>query len=234
MSMTAAVNNVNQLEKFLKSQPKALGAVQIMIGVFTMLLGIIEGFSGSFAVDTGIKYWGSIIFIVSGSLTIAAENKLHPCMVKASLGVNVVSAITSGIAILVFATGISYALYGNAYKYSSCVYYLLPYRLGISGILLALSFLQFIISICLSSFACKATCFCVPQGVNLSLNQQFYSLPVPLTNQSITVDYINMSTTSVVNGHRERDLPPIPRDTTDQTNDNEYEQPTYNQRPDML
>uniref|UniRef100_A0A9J8C062 Membrane-spanning 4-domains subfamily A member 4A-like n=2 Tax=Cyprinus carpio TaxID=7962 RepID=A0A9J8C062_CYPCA len=224
MSMTTALNNVNHLEKFLKTQPKALGAVQIMTGVLTVSLGIIKGFSFSFAVATGIMYWGSIIFIVAGSLSIAAENKLHECMVKASLGGNVVSAITSGMAILVFAADVPYTLYGqngSAYNCFQCVYDLLPYTLGINGILLALSFLQFIISICLSSFACKAICFCVPQGVDLSLNQQFYSLPVPLTNQSCTVDYVNMNMTSVVNGHGERDLPPIPRDTTNQKNEND-------------
>lgn len=42
-----------------------------------------------------------------------------------------------------------------------------------------------------------------------------------------------MNMTSVVNGHGERDLPPIPRDTTNQKNENEYEQPTYNKIPDM-
>uniref|UniRef100_A0A9J8B5R4 Membrane-spanning 4-domains subfamily A member 4A n=2 Tax=Cyprinus carpio TaxID=7962 RepID=A0A9J8B5R4_CYPCA len=198
MSMTTALNNVNHLEKFLKTQPKALGAVQIMTGVLTVSLGIIKGFSFSFAVATGIMYWGSIIFIVAGSLSIAAENKLHECMVKASLGGNVVSAITSGMAILVFAADVPYTLYGqngSAYNCFQCVYDLL--------------------------------------GVDLSLNQQFYSLPVPLTNQSCTVDYVNMNMTSVVNGHGERDLPPIPRDTTNQKNENEYEQPTYNKIPDM-
>ncbi|KAI2663442.1 Membrane-spanning 4-domains subfamily A member 4A [Labeo rohita] len=136
---------------------------------------------------------------------------------------NVVSAISSGIAILTFALEVQYGLYRLYGKYeSACTYPLRLHSIGISGLLLVLSFLQFIISIILSSFACKAICFCLPR---VDPHEPFYSLPVPLSNCSSTVDYVNMNMTSVVNGHRV--LPPTPRDKTNQKNETEYEQPTF-------
>ncbi|XP_048048694.1 membrane-spanning 4-domains subfamily A member 12-like [Megalobrama amblycephala] len=92
------------LKGFFKAQPKALGTVQIMIGVMIFLLGIVLTTNviqfGTLYVISGITYWGSFIYISAGSLSVAAQNKLHPCVVKASLGMNVISAITSAIAVL--------------------------------------------------------------------------------------------------------------------------------------
>ncbi|ROI52206.1 Membrane-spanning 4-domains subfamily A member 12 [Anabarilius grahami] len=105
------------LKGFFKAQPKALGTVQIMIGVMIFLLGIVLTANviqfGTLYVISGITYWGSFIYISAGSLSVAAQNKLHPCV---------------------------------------------RYGWGIIGIMMVLSILQFIISICISGFACRATC----------------------------------------------------------------------------
>ncbi|XP_042626663.1 membrane-spanning 4-domains subfamily A member 4A-like [Cyprinus carpio] len=103
------------LKGFFKAQPKALGTVQIMTGVMVFLLGIVLSVvrSRSISVFSGITYWGSFIHISTGSLSVAALNKRHPCVV---------------------------------------------YDMGITGVLLVFSILQFIISIFISGFACKATC----------------------------------------------------------------------------
>ncbi|XP_016348827.1 membrane-spanning 4-domains subfamily A member 4A-like [Sinocyclocheilus anshuiensis] len=92
------------LKGFLKAQPKALGTVQIMIGVMVFLLGILHTTNfykySAIVVYSGITYWGSFIYISAGSLSVAAQKKLNPCVVKASLGMNVVSAVTAGLAIV--------------------------------------------------------------------------------------------------------------------------------------
>ncbi|XP_059403162.1 membrane-spanning 4-domains subfamily A member 4A-like [Carassius carassius] len=170
------------LKGFFKAQPKALGTVQIMTGVMVFLLGIVLTANlfrfGSIVVFSGITYWGSFIYISTGSLSVAAQNKLHPCVVKASLGMNVISAITAAISILLIGIEIgtyrwslqscvnnSYNSYNSYYCEESQTYYL-----GIHGVLLVFSILQFIISICISGFACKATCNTNSTVVNVALN----------------------------------------------------------------
>ncbi|RXN05695.1 membrane-spanning 4-domains subfamily A member 4A-like protein [Labeo rohita] len=108
---------LNGLQAFLKGQPKALGTVQIMIGVLTLLIGIVSTACAELVfVYSGIPYWGSLITLFK----------------------------------------------------------------GIRGVLLLFATLQFIISICLSAFACKANacacaCCCPPQ-VNASLGMNIFSI----------------------------------------------------------
>ncbi|XP_077095552.1 membrane-spanning 4-domains subfamily A member 4A-like [Siphateles boraxobius] len=156
--------------KFLKAQPEALGTVQIMTGVMVFLFGIVRTTDvynfPAVSLFSGITYWGSLVNISAGALSVAAQNKLNPCVVKSSLVMNVLSAVTAGLAILLIPMDIG--LGSETMKYQSCpktydrtedVMCLKFERndLGILGILLVFSILQFIISICISAFACKAT-----------------------------------------------------------------------------
>ncbi|XP_042612263.1 membrane-spanning 4-domains subfamily A member 4A-like isoform X1 [Cyprinus carpio] len=173
------------LKKFFKAQPKALGTVQIMIGVTVFLLGILHTTNfyeySAIVVYSGITYWGSFIYISTGSLSVAAQNKLHPCVVKASLGMNVISAITAAISILLMGIeiGTSVRLHRNCNYNSYNSYYANDckrsqvYEMGITGILLVFFILQFIISIFISGFACKATCNTDSTVVNVALNQGY-------------------------------------------------------------
>ncbi|XP_051964970.1 membrane-spanning 4-domains subfamily A member 15-like isoform X2 [Xyrauchen texanus] len=72
------------LKGFLKVQPKALGTVQIMTGMLGILFGIVGNINNYYflgiTIYSGIFYWGSIIYISAGSLSVAAANKLNPCV----------------------------------------------------------------------------------------------------------------------------------------------------------
>ncbi|KAI2664626.1 Membrane-spanning 4-domains subfamily A member 4A [Labeo rohita] len=149
--------------------------VQIMTGVIVFILGIVLTVVYdrwyNISVISGITYWGSIIYICTGSLSVAAQNKLHPCVVKASLGMNVISAITAGISILFMSietatTALRFpgSCYYNGYE---CIHS--QAHLGITGVLLVFSILQFIVSIFISGFACKATCNTDSTVVNVAL-----------------------------------------------------------------
>ncbi|CAM4650934.1 unnamed protein product [Leuciscus chuanchicus] len=173
---TRGAQHNTALTGFFKAQPKALGTVQIMIGVVVFLLGIVHTSVFDYPIRyphlsliSGITYWGSLIFISAGSLSVAAQNKLHLCVVKASLIVNVFSAITAGIVIVLMSIEIEIISSGGGrYGYDRS---LKRYDLGISGIMLVFSITQFIISICISGFACKVTCNRGSTVVNVALNQ---------------------------------------------------------------
>lgn len=171
------------LTECFKEQPKALGAVQIVTGVMVFLCGFVRttilhyNYYTATSFISGITYWGSFIYISAGSLSVAAQNKLHLGVVKASLIMNVISAITAGLAILLLSIEIQlisdqscYIVYDSTPRI--CLNFK-KYDLGIFGLLLVFSILQFIISICISAFVCKATRNRDSTVVHAALNQGY-------------------------------------------------------------
>ncbi|XP_047015029.1 membrane-spanning 4-domains subfamily A member 4D isoform X3 [Ictalurus punctatus] len=134
---------VGPLQKFLKGEPKALGTVQIMNGIMILLLGIWLLSDTSNTVYFFVIFCGSFFHIMAGSLTVSACNKLHPTVVKWAMAVNILSAISAAIIVIIL------ILYLRFNRFTTA---------GISSIfLLVFSLLQFAVSIAISAFACKAT-----------------------------------------------------------------------------
>ncbi|XP_048116942.1 membrane-spanning 4-domains subfamily A member 4A-like isoform X3 [Alosa alosa] len=216
------------LGKFLKGEPTAMGTVQIMIGVVVFLFGIVTAFYAStVSSHTGIMFWGAIIYIIAGSLTVRAVKMLNPCLVKASLGMNIFSTITAGLAIILHSFDFlvpmypySYDCYGDDY-YDNC-YMKNAYKtrtLGIAGVTLVLSVLEFIVSICVSAFACKATCTTTGQVMYISnqvppfVSTSHFSAPPLNTSemppfQSSVVPPAYHSSVDGLKVGRSEDLPP--------------------------
>ncbi|KAF5896768.1 membrane-spanning 4-domains subfamily A member 4A-like, partial [Clarias magur] len=158
---------LSKLKTFLKGEPKALGTVQIMIGVWTFLFGIVlSTFYLNAAIMSGITLGESIIFIVSGALSVAAKNNASSCTLNAALVMNVVSALAACVFIIMLTLEMAFNQVStkpwHTYDYNShslnYEYFTLHLKNGISGVLIVFSLLELIISICVSGFACKATC----------------------------------------------------------------------------
>ncbi|XP_026577141.1 membrane-spanning 4-domains subfamily A member 8-like isoform X1 [Pseudonaja textilis] len=97
------------LERFLKAEPKVLGAVEIMIGLIHIGFGTVSFSSlvSSFrflpiSAIGGYPFWGGIFFISSGSLCVAAANLPNCGLVKSSVGMNITSAIMALCGIILY------------------------------------------------------------------------------------------------------------------------------------
>ncbi|XP_026789310.3 membrane-spanning 4-domains subfamily A member 4A [Pangasianodon hypophthalmus] len=225
-----ADTRLSRCTAYLKGEPKALGTVQIMIGTTIFLFGIIlTSFALTPGIISGIALWGSLIFISSGALSVAAANHYSSCVVKASLGMNVFSAVAAAFAVILFsvdmALGVMFIPWCRTYNsgrynsdhynsdhyysghyysdsYYRCNHTILSMWHGIYGVLVAFSLLEFIISICTSAFACKATCctettpmysqpmYSQQMNSQQMYNPAFYNPQVPL--QSSVVTYNNV------------------------------------------
>uniref|UniRef100_A0A2K6APP6 Membrane spanning 4-domains A12 n=1 Tax=Macaca nemestrina TaxID=9545 RepID=A0A2K6APP6_MACNE len=128
-----------------KEEAKVLGVIQIMVGLMHLGFGIILclivvpygrvlGFAS--AVISGYPFWGGLSFIISGSLSVSASKELSSCLVKGSLGMNIVSSIFAfiGVILLVVDTCISGVFPPN--------YWALLSGQGISAMLMIFSLLE--------------------------------------------------------------------------------------------
>ncbi|KAG8505725.1 Membrane-spanning 4-domains subfamily A member 12, partial [Galemys pyrenaicus] len=142
------------------TEAKTLAAIQIIIGLFHVCLGIVlalmctvyNGVLGfaSLAILTGYPFWGGLCFIITGALTVSAVKRATPCMIKGSLGMNIVSAIFVffGVIFLLIDEGINGV-------YNQNIWAVLSGR-GIAAILAIFSVVEFVINCITANLASQA------------------------------------------------------------------------------
>ncbi|XP_053122709.1 membrane-spanning 4-domains subfamily A member 4D-like isoform X2 [Hemicordylus capensis] len=100
------------LKKFYQGEPLALGITQILIGIIGMALGVVGNMTDNFyrltyqSVMTA--YWAGFLYIISGSLSVAAARNPKPSM-KTLVGMMAVLLVFN---ILEFCISISNAAFG--------------------------------------------------------------------------------------------------------------------------
>ncbi|XP_032008884.1 B-lymphocyte antigen CD20 isoform X2 [Hylobates moloch] len=86
---------VGPTQSFFMRESKALGAIQIMNGLFHIALGgllmIPAGIYAPICVTVWYPLWGGIMYIISGSLLAATEKNSRKCLVKGKMIMNSLS-----------------------------------------------------------------------------------------------------------------------------------------------
>ncbi|XP_035293726.1 membrane-spanning 4-domains subfamily A member 8 [Cricetulus griseus] len=161
-------------QKVLKNG-KVLGAIQILIGLVHIGLGSImlanlSKYYVPISLYGGFPFWGAIWFIISGSLSVAAENQPNsPCLMNGSVGLNIFSAICSAAGIILFITEMSVSgIYGYPNDYHYYTNWVSNTGMAISGVLLIFCILELCIASVSSHFGCQVTC-CQNNNVNVAI-----------------------------------------------------------------
>ncbi|KAK1153200.1 membrane-spanning 4-domains subfamily A member 4A-like, partial [Acipenser oxyrinchus oxyrinchus] len=133
--------------------------VQIIIGIVSLLFGPVLVTTYTIAGIIGLPFWTGVWYIISGSLAVAAENTHRRGLVKACLGMNVVSSVFAGVGSILYSISVSIVSFHMDYLNRSADYYdHLSNHMGILAVLLVLNILEMCIAIAASAFGCKSEC----------------------------------------------------------------------------
>ncbi|KAK9394601.1 membrane-spanning 4-domains subfamily A member 4A-like [Crotalus adamanteus] len=157
------------LKKFYQGEPLALGITQIFIGIIGMIFGILlDIMNDYFIIYSVIKiaYWSGILYIISGSLAVAAARNPKIPLVQGALAMNVISAVSAGIGIILLSSSIIYPFSYHfmflcrefEHNYEEKCFETLRIFQGILAVLIMFNTLEFCITISVSSFGCKMLC----------------------------------------------------------------------------
>ncbi|XP_069100374.1 membrane-spanning 4-domains subfamily A member 4D-like [Pleurodeles waltl] len=198
------------LQKFFKGEPLVLGVVQILNGIFQIGFGIVgDSSSGAFRswtlplFITGVPYWSGILYIISGSLSVAAANNPKISLVRGCLIMNILSAVASGIAVIVYIIYIAVWDHRGGYGYTMCNYY---YREQTPEemeqcmklhqvhlifwasliLLLIITILELCVSISVAAFGCKTVCRMSYSEVTVVIYQNTAPSPAHQPNPDVS------------------------------------------------
>ncbi|KAM3830134.1 membrane-spanning 4-domains subfamily A member 4D-like isoform 1-T2 [Vipera latastei] len=156
------------VKKFYQGEPLALGIAQIFIGmigiIFGMLINIIN--EHIFYLIVFAPYWSGILYIISGSLAVAAAWNPRMPLVQSMLAMNVLSTVAAGLGLASL-----FATFSLPYLYSLNLHcnhlkkeiqekcdQLEKFGGGILIILSLFTVLEICITISVASFGCKMLC----------------------------------------------------------------------------
>ncbi|XP_040177020.1 membrane-spanning 4-domains subfamily A member 4D-like [Rana temporaria] len=153
-------------QTFLKGKPKALGIVVIVAAILEIGLGIALGFTGfNFTLISGLPFWGPVFCIIAGSLTLAALKNHNICLIKGSLGLNIISSISSMVALILnivdLVTLSCYSFYNSGRYYNSYEVHKrcqeeLKGAYAVILLLLVINVLLFCVTVSTSVFECRS------------------------------------------------------------------------------
>ncbi|XP_033013420.1 membrane-spanning 4-domains subfamily A member 8-like [Lacerta agilis] len=149
------------MEKLVKVETKTLGAIQILIGLIHIGFGSVSAVLCSWLLTLatlgGYPFWGGLFFIISGTLSVLAEKRVTPCLVRGSIGMNITSAVMALVGIILYLVELSVGPF-YYYSYDSKYYWAKAVSTGFAVLLLLFTILEFCIAVSLAHFGCQLTC----------------------------------------------------------------------------
>ncbi|XP_054855763.1 membrane-spanning 4-domains subfamily A member 15-like isoform X2 [Eublepharis macularius] len=164
------------LKRFYKGEPMALGITQLLTGVLEIAFGTVLSLLNSHhfdAIDCQTPHWTGIMYIISGSLSVAAAKNPKILLVKGALAMNIISAVAAGIAIVIFsfsmtdqgptgkaASGCGYGSNDTAVIQACHEATTIPYAImyNTAAVLFMLTIVEFVIAIISAAFGCASVC----------------------------------------------------------------------------
>ncbi|XP_073512863.1 membrane-spanning 4-domains subfamily A member 4A-like [Phyllobates terribilis] len=192
--------------KFFQGEPEVLGVTQLFIGINHIFFGIIftvicvetRLFLVNSLAYTGVFFWSGFMYVISGSLSIAASYKPSVKMVNASLGLNIISSAAAGISMIILIVILAeisshgrfyYAHLFCAYDKQSVTcereFELQALYEGILSTLLLLTLLEFCIALSTSIFGCKTTCSASYSEVAVVIYHASLNDPKPVLSSEV-------------------------------------------------
>nr|KAF6325100.1 hypothetical protein mMyoMyo1_013379 [Myotis myotis] len=138
---------------------KVLGAIQILIGLIHIGLGSVIGtivlwYYTAVSFYGGYPFWGGILFIISGSLSVTSEQlPRSSCLLKGSMGLSIASAICSLVGIMLLITDMAINNLHSSFSSYPCSG--MVSGVTTSAVLFIFSLLEFCIACTSAHFGCK-------------------------------------------------------------------------------
>ncbi|TFJ96851.1 actin-binding Rho-activating protein [Platysternon megacephalum] len=182
------------LEKFHKGEPLALGITQILFGAVQFAVGVVMAMVNSYlwilALSVHVPIWSGLLYIISGALSVAAAKNPKIQLVKGSLGMNIISSVLAGCAMILYLV----SLLESRHQYR-CNWYpeeCITYKVTVACItvLFLFTFLEFCVSISTAAFGCKAVCRNSYSEVSVVIYQNMMTPDDPATATNTRTDAV--------------------------------------------